>query len=235
MEGQEYKADQFERTVMLLGKEAKSRLAAAKVAVFGLGGVGGSCAEALARSGIGYIDLYDNDVVSLTNLNRQVVALHSTIGRLKVDVMAERLLDINPEIRTGSYNLFYLPETADEVDLGGYDYVADAIDNITGKIELIVRAKEAGVRIISSMGAANKLDPTCIAVTDVFKTENDPLAKVIRRELRTRGIAGLKVVWSKETPVAASPSRRPPASCAFVPPVFGLILAGEVVKDIASS
>ena len=220
----------FERTEMLLGPEAMETLAGARVAIFGVGGVGGSCAEALARCGIGSIDLYDNDIVSITNLNRQIVALRSTIGRYKADVMAERIKDINLDCVIGAHKVFYMPDTAGGVDIGQYDYIVDAIDTVTGKIELIIRAREAGVRIISSMGAGNRLDPALFVVTDVFKTEGDPLAKVMRKELRARGISELKVVWSKEPPAGGNP----PSSISFVPPACGLILAGEVVKDLIS-
>ena len=222
---------QFERTELMLGREAVRKLAAARVAVFGVGGVGGSCVEALARMGIGAIDIFDNDQVSLSNLNRQAVALHSTLGHYKVDVMKERICDINPDCAVGAYRLFYMPDTADRVDLSVYDYVVDAIDTVAGKLELIVRAKAAGVRIICSMGAANKLDPMGFVVTDIHKTEIDPLARVLRRELRERGIRDVKVVYSKEPPLV---NCRPPASNAFVPPACGLLLAGEVVKDLIS-
>jgi tRNA A37 threonylcarbamoyladenosine dehydratase len=222
--------NQFERTEMLLGAEAMLKLKDAKVAVFGVGGVGGACAEALARSGVGMIGLYDNDTVSITNLNRQIIALHSTLGRFKADVMAERIRDINPSCEAAAHKIFYLPDTADEVDLSVYDYVVDAIDTVAGKIELIVRAKAAGVRIISSMGAGNKLDPAKFIVADIHKTDTDPLARVMRKELRARGVAGVKVVYSKEPPLAA----RVTASNAFVPPAAGLVLAAEVVKDLTA-
>lgn len=220
---------QFARTETLLGHEAMKKLSAAKIAVFGVGGVGGSCAEALARSGVGAIGLYDNDVVSLTNLNRQIVALHSTQGLYKADVMAERVRDINPDCNVRAFKVFYTPEAADEIDLSVYDYVIDAIDTVAGKIELIIRAKKAGVRIICAMGAANKLDPTAFVVTDIHSTETDPLARSMRKELRERGIEGVKVVWSKEIPKIRC---CPPASNAIVPAVCGLMLASEVVKDI---
>ena len=226
--------DQFKRTTTLLGPEAMRKLAASRVAVFGLGGVGGSCAEALARTGVGAIDLFDNDKVCPTNLNRQIVALHSTLGRYKAEVMAERVIDINPDCETRAFKIFYAPDMADEVDLSPYDYIADAIDTVAGKAELITRAKQAGVRIICAMGAANKMDPSAFVVTDIFQTSTDPLARAVRKELRARGIEELgiedvKAVWSGEEPKIHS---RPPASNAFVPPACGLLLASEVVKDL---
>lgn len=228
------------RTAMLLGKSGLERLKSARVAVFGVGGVGGHICEALARAGVGAIDLYDNDTVSPSNINRQLVALHSTVGRAKVDVMRERILDINPDCAVRTYKIFYLPENADDYPLEQYDYIADAIDTVSAKIELAVRARAAGVPLISSMGTGNKLDPTRFCVTDLSKTEGCPLARVMRRELKVRGITHLKVVYSTE-PVAAhvweppmSPDekKRPPASLSFVPPVAGLILAGEIIKDL---
>lgn len=225
--GKDRRTEQFERTQSMFGPEGMQKLFDARVALFGVGGVGGACAEALARSGIGHIDLFDNDKVSLSNLNRQIVALYSTIGKYKVDVMAARIRDINPFCKVGAHKVFYMPDTADETDLSVYDYVVDAIDTVTGKIELIVRAKEAGVPVICAMGAAGKIDPTKFAVADIHKTETDPLAKAMRRELRTRGVEDVKVVYSKEPPHADFP-----ASNAFVPPVCGFILAGEVVKDL---
>ena len=192
---------QFDRTAMLLGGEAVEKLSWAKVAVFGIGGVGGACAEALARSGVGTLGLFDNDVVTITNLNRQIVALHSTLGQFKADVMATRVKDINPGCNVSSYKIFYMTDTADSVDLSAYDYVVDAIDTVAGKIELIARAKAAGVKIISAMGAGNKMDPAGFIVSDISKTETDPLARAIRKELRVRGISGVKVVWSKELPM----------------------------------
>jgi len=184
-------------------------------------------AEALARTGVGAIDLFDNDRVSLTNLNRQIVALHSTIGRYKVDVMKARILDINPGCEVGAYRLFYLPETADEVDLSAYNYVVDAVDTVAAKVELIARAKAAGIPILSSMGAANKSDPSRFLVADIYKTEVDPLARSLRGELRARGIRDVKVVYSKEPPTGQFP-----ASNAFVPSALGLVIASEVVKDL---
>jgi tRNA A37 threonylcarbamoyladenosine dehydratase len=230
------------------------KLFAAAVAVFGVGGVGGYCVEALVRSGIGAIDLFDDDKICLTNLNRQIIATHSTVGRYKVDVTKERVLDINPGCKVGAFKMFYMPDTADTVDLSRYDYVVDAIDTVTGKIELIVRAKAAGVPVICAMGAANKLDAAAFVVTDIHKTEMDPLAKVMRKELRARGVKDVKVVYSKEAPLTpieddeiscrtgcvcppgtaryCTIRRQIPASNAFVPAAAGLILAGEVIKDL---
>lgn len=235
------------RTEILLGSEGIERLKNARVAVFGIGGVGGHAVEALARSGIGALDLVDYDTVSLTNLNRQIVALHSTIGKYKVDVMKDRVLDIHPEIQVVTHKCFYLPETAEQFDFSKYDYVVDCIDTVTGKIQLIEAAKTAGVPVISSMGAGNKLDPTQFQVTDIFKTSVCPLAKVMRRELKKRNIKNVKVVYSQEEPVIAkvqtkeqeelwssNPRKMIPGSCAFVPSVAGLMLAGEVIKDIAA-
>ena len=224
--------DQFERTTNLIGAPGMQKLAAARVAVFGIGGVGGHCAEALARAGVGVIDLFDSDKVSLSNLNRQIVALHSTIGRYKADVMAERIADINPLCAVCAFKIFYMPDTADTVDLSLYDYVVDAFDTVAGKVELIRRAKKAGVRVICAMGAANKMDPSAFVVTDIQKTETDPLAKAVRKELRANGIEGVKAVWSKEQPLVRC---RPPASNSFVPPACGLLLAAEVVKDLIAS
>ena len=188
--------DRFQRTQLLLGTEAMEKLKNAHIAVFGVGGVGGYAAEALARSGVGRIDLIDNDVVSESNINRQIIALTSTVGRYKADVMKERISEINPEAQVNTYKIFFLPET--EMDFSGYDYIIDAIDTVTGKIEIITRADKAGVRVISSMGAGNKLDPSRFEVTDIYKTSVCPLARVMRRELKSRGIKHLKVVYSKE-------------------------------------
>ena len=226
----------------MLGDEAIEKLKKARVAVFGVGGVGGYTVEALARSGVGAIDLIDNDRVSLSNINRQIIATHSTIGQLKVEVAKERVLDINPNCEVKTYPVLYMPETADAFDFSLYDYVVDAIDTVTGKIELVMRAQEKGTPIISSMGAGNKLDPTAFEVADIYKTSVCPLAKVMRRELKKRGVKKLKVVYSKEeaiTPVGEieedMPGRRSiPGSIAFVPSVAGLIIGGEVVKDIVS-
>ena len=229
------------RTEILLGTEGVKKLAQATVAVFGIGGVGGFATEALARSGIGKLELIDHDTVSVSNINRQIVALHSTVGKYKVDVMKERIQDINPEIEVTAHRCFYLPETAGQFDFSKYDYVVDCIDTVTGKLQLVEAAKAAGVPIICSMGAGNKLDPTAFEVTDISKTSVCPLAKVMRRELKKRNIKNVKVVYSKEEPVEAktelaqSTGRRSvPGSCAFVPSVAGLILAGEVIKDLAA-
>ena len=221
----------FGRTEMLLGREAMGRLAASRVAVFGLGGVGGSCAEALARSGVGAIDLFDHDTVSLSNINRQAVALHSTVGRYKADVMAERIRDINPGCKVGAFRLFYSTESADGVDLSVYDCVADAIDTVAGKVELIARAKAAGARVVSAMGAGNRLDPAGFAATDIGRTETDPLARAVRKGLRARGVTDVVAVWTKEAPAGVS-GTGPVASGAFAPPACGLVLAAEVVKGL---
>lgn len=215
------------------------RLKAARVAVFGVGGVGGYAVEALARSGVGQLDLIDKDTVSLTNINRQIIALHSTVGKYKVDVAKERVMDINPQAAVNVYKSFYLPETAEQFDFTRYDYVVDAIDTVTGKLMLAEQAQEAGTPIISSMGAGNKLDAAAFEVADIYETSVCPLAKVMRRELKKRGIHRLKVVYSREVPMtpavndSADPSRRQtPGSIAFVPSVAGLILAGEVIRDL---
>ncbi len=232
--------NQFSRTQLLLGSENMERLKRAKVAVFGIGGVGGYTVEALARSGVGSLVLVDNDQVSLTNLNRQIIATWKTIGRDKVEVMRERILDINPEARVEIRKCFYLPENADTFDFSEYSYVVDAVDTVTAKIEIILRARSCGVPVISSMGAGNKLDPTQLQVADIYKTSMCPLAKVMRRELKKRGVDRLKVVYSTEKPVQPvedceedSRGRRSlPGSVAFVPSAAGLILASEIVKDL---
>lgn len=222
-------SDRFSRLRPILGEENLEILRKSRVAVFGIGGVGGYAAEALARSGIGALDLIDKDVVDVTNINRQIIASRSTIGRKKTEVMKERILDMDPDIRVRTHNCFFLPET--EFDLSPYDYIVDAIDTVTAKIELAVRAKQAGVPIISSMGTGNKLDPTRFEVARIDKTSVCPLAKVMRRELKKRGIRDLKVVYSREEPVC-QPERGVPASVSFVPPAAGMILAGEVIKDL---
>ena len=236
--------NQFERTEMLLGKDAVSLLHEKHVAVFGVGGVGGYVVEALARGGVGAIDLIDNDTVCITNLNRQIVALHSTIGAYKVDVAAERVHDIFPECKVKTFRQFYLPENADEIDLSVYDYVVDCIDTVTAKLELIRRCHRLNVPIISCMGAANKLNPTAFRVTDISKTKMDPLAKVIRRKLRSEGINHLKVVYSTEEPLKPKPQdgenetsqpengRRVPASNSFVPAAAGLVAGAAVVIEL---
>ncbi len=230
---------QFSRTELLLGEEALERLKKARVAVFGVGGVGGYAVEALARSGVGALDLIDNDTVALSNLNRQIIALHSTIGQHKVDVAKARVHDINPDCEVRVFKTFYLPETAEEFNFSVYDYVIDAIDTVKGKLGLAQQAQDAGTPIISSMGAGNKLDPTAFEVADIYKTSVCPLARVMRCECRKRGIKKLKVVYSKEVPVRPKTvseetgvRRDIPGSLAFVPSVAGLILAGEVIKDI---
>ena len=228
---------QFSRTALLIGEEGVEKLKNCRVAVFGVGGVGGYVVEALARSGVGALELIDKDTVSTSNINRQIIALHSTVGRLKTEVMAERVKDINPTCKVSVRNLFYLPETAEEFDFSSYDYVVDAIDTVSGKIALIEQAKQANVPVISSMGAGNKLDATAFEVADITKTSVCPLARVMRRELKKRGIEHLKVVYSKEEPQPSSlmdeESGKPiPGSIAFVPSVVGLIIAGEVIKDL---
>ena len=236
----------FSRTQMLLGREAMDKLSRSRVAVFGIGGVGGYVCEALSRSGVGAFDLVDSDRVSLTNLNRQIIATRRTIGQYKVDVMRERILDINPEAQIWVYRSFFLPENADSFPFGEYDYVVDAVDTVTAKLELIMRAREYGVPVISSMGAGNKLDAGAFQAADIYETKVCPLAKVMRRELKKRGVDHLKVVYSEETPLCpadsqetgseevGASSRRIPGSVAFVPSVAGLILAGEVVQDLIS-
>ena len=241
---------------MILGKEAMAKLSNAKVAVFGIGGVGGYAVEALARSGVGHIDLYDNDRICLTNLNRQIHTTRKNIGEYKVDAAKERILDINPDAVVNAYKLFYTPSTSGQADLSQYDYIIDAIDTVSGKIELAVKANESGIPIISSMSAGNKLETTSFEVADLFAASVCPLAKIMRRELRKRGIPKLKVVYSKEPPAqpkedaissrdltcdcqACAESektqrRSTPGSTAFVPPIVGFIIAGEVIKDITS-
>ena len=221
--------NRFSRTEALLGEQAMEKLKKARVAVFGIGGVGGHVVEALVRSGVGAVDIVDSDKVCLSNLNRQIIATESSIGKYKVDVMKERILDINPEAVVNVHKCFYLPETKDEFDFSQYSYVVDAVDTVTAKIQLVMEAAEGGVPIISSMGAGNKLDPTAFQVADIYKTSVCPLAKVMRRELKKRGIKKLKVVYSKEQPVVKNTV---PASVAFVPSVVGLIIAGEVIKDL---
>ena len=246
--------NQFSRTELMLGKEAMERLCKSRVAVFGIGGVGGYTVEALIRSGVGAVDLIDDDRVCLTNLNRQLYATRKTVGQYKVDVAAERIHDINPHAKVTTYKTFYMPETAEQFDFTVYDYIVDAIDTVTGKIELAVNAGIAGTPIISSMGAGNKLDPTAFEVADIYKTSVCPLARVMRRELKRRGIQKLKVVYSKEPPITpiddmaiscrencicppgtarkCTQRRQVPGSNAFVPSVAGLIIAGEVIKDL---
>lgn len=224
--------NQFSRTELLVGAEGIEKLKNSRVAVFGIGGVGGYVVEALARSGVGTLDLIDHDKVSLTNLNRQIIATHSTIGRYKVDVAKERIMDINPEAVVYPYKTFFMSETAAEFDFSAYDYVVDAIDTVTGKIQLVMQADASHTPIISSMGAGNKMNPAAFKVADIYQTSVCPLAKVMRRELKNRGIKQLKVVYSEEVPVT---KERIPGSNAFVPSVAGLIIAGEVVNDLLRS
>ncbi len=246
--------NQFSRTELLLGKEAMDKLSKSRVAVFGVGGVGGFTVEALARSGVGTIDLIDDDKVCLTNLNRQIIATCSTIGKYKVDVAKERILDINPNAVVHTYKMFYMPDTADQFDFTAFDYVVDAIDTVTGKIELVMQANKAKTPIISSMGAGNKLNPAMFEVADIYKTSVCPLARVMRTELKKRKIPSLKVVYSKEQPITpvddmaincktncvcppgtarkCTQRRAVPGSMAFVPSVAGLIIAGEIIKDL---
>lgn len=245
--------NQFSRTQLLLGEAAMEKLNNSKVAVFGVGGVGGYVCEALVRSGVGHFDLIDSDKVSLTNINRQIIATSKTVGQLKVDVMKERMLEINPDVDVTVHDCFFLPENSDEFPFAEYDYVVDAVDTITAKIELVMKCQSMNVPIISSMGAGNKLDASAFRVADIYKTKMCPLAKVMRYELKKRGVKNLKVVYSEEMPIkpqvdAASEyksesesigehtkKRDIPGSVAFVPSVAGLIIAGEVVKDLATA
>ncbi|MCI5976031.1 MAG: tRNA threonylcarbamoyladenosine dehydratase [Candidatus Faecousia sp.] len=247
--------NQFSRTQLLLGKEAMDALSASRVAVFGIGGVGGYVCEALVRSGVGAFDLIDDDKICLTNLNRQLIATRSTVGKYKVDVMEARMKDINPNVDIRTHKCFFLPENADEFPFSEYDYIVDAVDTVSAKLSLAVKAQEAGVPIISSMGAGNKLDATAFRVADIYKTSMDPLARVMRRELKKRGVKKLKVVYSQEQPIRpvedmsiscrthcicppgakhkCTERRDIPGSTAFVPSVVGLIIAGEIVRDIS--
>jgi len=227
--------EEFTRTAMLIGEDAVEKLSSCHVAIFGIGGVGGYVAEALARSGIGTFDLVDNDTVNVTNINRQIIATHDTLGRYKTEVMKERILSINPDAKVNVYNTFYLPENSCEFDFSKYDYIVDAVDTVTAKLEIIVNAKNAGTPVISSMGTGNKLDPTRFEIADIYKTSVCPLAKVMRRELKSRGIDKLKVLYSKEEPIKqqCEEGKKPtPASISFVPSVAGLIIAGEVIKEL---
>lgn len=233
--------NQFSRTELLIGNDGVNKLAGSRVAVFGIGGVGGYVVEALVRSGVGSLDLIDNDKVALTNLNRQIIALHSTIGQFKVDVAEERAKDINPDVKIKTYKTFYTPQTADEFDFTQYDYVVDAIDTVVGKLELIEQAKKHNVPIICSMGAGNKMHPEMFEIADISKTSVCPLAKVIRQELKKRKIKDVKVVYSKEIPLKPQDSeekiegkKQIPGSNAFVPSAAGLIIAGEVVRHLCS-
>lgn len=237
--------NQFSRTELLLGKENMQRLHQARVAVFGLGGVGGYTVEALARSGVGALDLIDHDQICLTNLNRQIIATHKTIGQNKVDAARERILEINPQAVVRIYRTLYMPDTAAQFDFSAYDYVVDAIDTVTGKLQMAEQAHKAGTPIISAMGAGNKMDAGAFEVADIYETSVCPLARVMRRELKKRGITKLKVVYSKEPPAKAhqhqemdgaadEENRHVPASNAFVPAVAGLMLAGEVIRDLCT-
>lgn len=261
VESENKMSEQFSRTELLFGNESMKRLENARVAVFGIGGVGGYTVEALVRSGVGAIDLVDSDTVAESNLNRQIIATRATIGQFKVDAMKERIMQINPKCKVTTHRCFYLPETAEQFDFGEYDYVVDAVDTVTAKIQLVMQAKESNVPIISSMGAGNKLNPAEFEVADIYKTSVCPLAKVMRRELKRRGVKKLKVVYSKEEPITpmgitstmtenshdtnhvyeevskkdlgfAVKKRVTPGSVAFVPSVVGLIIASEVVKDL---
>ena len=229
--------NQNSRTEMLIGKEGVERLGKARVAVFGVGGVGGYICEALCRAGVGNIDIFDRDTVSLSNINRQIIALHSTVGREKVNVMKERMLDINPDCKIEANNVFYLPENADMYDLSKYDYIADAVDTVSAKLEIATRAYKLGVPVISAMGAGNKTDPTRFEVADISDTSVCPLARVMRRELKTRGVKKYKVVYSKEEPRKSGVTdpesgKAIPGSLSFVPSAMGLIMAGEIIKDL---
>ena len=249
--------NQFSRTQLLYGKAAMDRLAACRVAIFGVGGVGGYVAEGLARTGIGALDLIDDDRICLTNINRQILATRKTVGKYKVDVAAERIADINPDCKVKTYKLFYLPETEDQINMQEFDYVVDAIDTVTGKLAIIVNAKKANVPVISSMGAGNKTNPALFKVADIYQTSVCPLARVMRRECRNRGIDSLKVVYSEEKPVRpladlsiscrtncicppgterkCTVRRDIPGSTAFVPSVAGLIIAGEIINDLTQA
>lgn len=224
------KKDELQRLAMVIGEEKINKLRDCRVAVFGVGGVGGHLCEALARSGVGHIDIFDNDVVSPSNLNRQIIALHSTVGQKKVDVMRKRLLDINPELDIKAHDVFYSAENADLFPLTEYDYIADAIDSLPSKLELIRRAKESGTEIISSMGTGNKLDPSRLEISDISKTEYCPLAKSVRISLRKMGINHLTVVFSKEEPIKTG--ERTPGSTAFVPAAAGLLMASKIIRDV---
>ena len=221
---------EFSRTENLIGANALEKLKKCHIAVFGVGGVGGFVVEALARAGVGTIDLIDSDCVDITNLNRQIIALHSTIGKQKVAVMRDRVLDINPNANVNIFPLLFLPENSSQFNFSKYDYVIDAVDNVTAKIELVVKCQEANTPIIASMGTGNKLDPTKFEISDIYKTSVCPLAKVMRYELKKRGVKKLKVLYSKENPIKTAD--RTPASISFVPSAAGLIIAGEVIKDI---
>ncbi len=223
----------FSRTEQLLGAAAMQLLSASRVAVFGIGGVGGYVAEALVRSGVGALDLFDNDTVCESNLNRQIIALHSTISQYKVDAMRARIADIAPAVKVEAHRCFYMPDNAAEYPFDCYDYVVDAVDTVTAKLTIIEHAKEAGVPVISCMGTGNKLDPSQLRIADISKTSVCPLARVMRRELRARGITHVKVVYSTEQPIKPDNVSRTPASVAFVPASAGLMIAGEVVRTLS--
>lgn len=225
--------EQFSRTERLIGKENLEKIKNKNIIIFGLGGVGSYVAEALARCGIGKMTVVDKDTVDITNINRQLYALHSTIGRNKADVARERILDINPECQVISIVKMYLPENADEFNLAQYDYIIDAVDNVTAKIDLAIKSQELGIPMIASMGTGNKLDPTAFKITDIYKTDTCPLCRVMRRELKARGVEKLKVLYSTEIP--KNDGERTPASISFVPSVAGLIIAGEVIKEMLNS
>ncbi len=235
--------EEYERLALLIGEKAWEKLRSCKVLLFGVGGVGGYAAEALARSGVGTIDLVDHDTVSVTNRNRQIIALNDTVGRLKTDVMKERIAKIDPEITVNTYPFFYLPEEKEKFDFASYDYIIDCIDTVTAKIDIILEAERAGVPVISAMGCGNRIDPSRLVCTDIYKTEGDPLAKVMRRELKKRNVKKLKVVYSTETPLKPlhkedvtgdnlKGSHPAPGSTAFVPPAGGLLIASAVVRDL---
>lgn len=222
--------EELSRQELLLGTEASEKLAHSRVAVFGVGGVGGYVVEALARAGVGKIDIFDGDDVAASNINRQIIALRSSVGKSKVDVMKDRILDINPHCEVNAVRKFVLEDNIGEVDFSQFDYVADAVDTVAAKLAIISAAKSAGTKVISAMGAGNKLDPTAFEVADIYSTSVCPLAKVMRRELRKRNIGSLKVVYSREEPLSSG--GRTPGSVSFVPPVMGLIMGGEIIKDI---
>lgn len=229
--------EEHTRTAALLSEEGMDRLESARVAVFGVGGVGGHLAEALARAGIGHITLVDRDTVSLSNINRQAVALHSTVGKAKVAVMAERIRDINPACHVEAFEMFYLPDTAEAFDLSAFDFVADCVDTVAAKIELAVRCEAAGTPLIAAMGAGNKLHPERFRVSDISKTETDPLARVMRRELKKRGVKKLLCAWSDEPPhdsnIIGDNGKPAPASISFVPSAMGLVMAGEIIRTLS--
>jgi len=222
----------YQRTEKLIGKSGIDRLKSAKVLVFGVGGVGGFTVEALARAGVGRIDVVDGDTVSESNINRQIIALSGTIGRPKVDVIKQRIKDINPDIEVNAFNLFYLPENADAIDFSVYDYIIDAVDTVAAKISIVQQAERSGTGVISAMGAGNKLDATKFEITDIYKTEGCPLARVMRKELRARGIGHLTVVYSKEPPIKQNGEDKTPGSISYVPSVAGLLIAQKVIRDL---